>query len=120
MKAALQTRTQIQNRVLLVASILALSIYVTGQPAAVAADDATAAAVKETSEKNVKDKEKEANKEAKKEKAESSASKSSNGKSESKETARPATSSADSKSKVTSTKQEPEKSAKATRFGWRC
>ena len=111
MKAALQTRTQIQNRVFLVASILALSICVTGRPAAFAAGDASAAAAKETSEK--KDKEKEADKDAKKEKSESSASKSTNGKSrEQRERQGLATSSADSKSKATSTKHEPEKSAK--------
>jgi protease IV len=108
MKAALQSRTHIQYRVLLVASIVALGICQIERSVALAAADASPATAKESSEK----KDKEADSDSKKDKAESSTSKSTNAKSDHKDSAKSATSSADSKSKKTTTKHESEKSSK--------
>lgn len=108
MKAELHSRTQIQYRVLLVASILALSVCLIERPVALAAEEAKSPAAKESSEK----KDKPADADSKKDKSESSSSKSTNGKSDQKVSAKPATSSTDSKSKVAATKHEAEKPAK--------
>ena len=111
MKAELQSRTRIQHRVFLVASLLALSVCLVERPVALAADEAKSAAAKESSEK----KDKPADADSKKDKSESPTSKSTkstDGKSDQKDSAKPATSSTESKSKTTATKQAAEKSTK--------
>src|SRR5215207_9700952 len=108
MKAARQFRTQNQYRVLLVASIFALSVCLVERSAVFAAGDASPAAAKETSEK----KDKPADTDSKKDKSESSASKSTDGKPDRKDTAKSAAASGDSKSKTTAIKHESEKSSK--------
>src|SRR2546430_6849104 len=68
MKAALQSRTHIRYRVLLVANILALSVCIE-RSAAIAAAEASPATAQESSEKKDKD----AHSDSKKDKVESSA-----------------------------------------------
>ena len=107
MKAALQSRTQVQYRVLFVASILAMGVCLIARPAAFAAE-ASSATAKENKEDSEK-KEKDDDSISKKEKSESSASKSTNGKSDHKESGKSSTHSAESKSKTATAKHEPEK-----------
>jgi protease-4 len=105
--AALKSRMQIQNRVLVVASLLGLIVCQLGRPAACAASDASPAKAKESSEK----KDKATDTDSKKTKPESATKPSTNGKSEHKDAAKPAATSADSKSKSTASKHEAEKSS---------
>jgi protease IV len=109
MKAALQSRTQIQYRVLFISTILALGACLIERSSAVAAADASPAAAKETSEKKDKTAESDSNKD----KSESSATKSTNAKSDHKDSTISSASPADSKSKATTTKHDSEKSAKS-------
>jgi protease-4 len=122
MKAALQSRMQIEYRVLLVTSILTLSVCLIGQPAMRAAE-ASPTTAKESSKEAIKDKDQEEDEdddtdskdvkkdEKKEEKSETSASKSTNGKADhkEKESTKHSSSSDDSKSKTTATKHESEK-----------
>jgi protease-4 len=123
MKAALQSRMQIEYRVLVVASILTLSVCLVGQPVMLAAAEASPTTAKESSKEATKEKDEdddeadskevtEAKKDEKKEeKSASSETKSPNGKVDhkEKESAKHSSSSDDSKSKATATKHESEK-----------
>src|SRR5262245_39610697 len=105
MNFVMQSRTQIQYRALLVASILALGVCLIGRPVGLIAADASPAAAKESAEKKDVDA-------SKKVKSEPSDSKPTNGKSDHKDSANSSTSSGNSKAKSTTTKHEVEKPSK--------
>jgi protease-4 len=123
MKAALQSRMQIEYRVLVVASILTLSVFLIGQPAMLA--NASPTTAKESSKEATKDKDEDEDEDAdskevkkdekkedkKEEKSGSSVSKSTNGKADhkEKESEKHSASSSESKSKATAAKHESEK-----------
>src|SRR5215213_3767476 len=106
MKAAFQSRTQPQFRVLLVGFIVVLGICLIERPVALAAVEASPEAAKKESDKKDKD----AKADSKKDKSESPDSKAADGKADHKDGAKSSTATTDSKSKTTATKKEPEKS----------